>query len=74
MALKEAATRFHIPYTTIQNRVAEAMGRKQRKRENAGAMQVFTAEQEKTLKERIIRLAQFGCGLTRKGIRKAAYA
>jgi len=74
LALKAAARRFHIPYTTLQNRFAEAMGRKQRKRENAGAMQVFTADQEKTLKERIIRLAKFGCGLTRKDIIKAAYA
>lgn len=74
MSLKEAARQFKIPYTTLQNRHMQCMDpAKSRKQKRAGGHTVFNDEQEIELKNRIIKLAQFGHGLTKKDIRKAAY-
>ncbi|KAJ4430468.1 hypothetical protein ANN_22684 [Periplaneta americana] len=74
MSLKEAARQFRIPYTSLQNRHMQCMDpAKSRKQKRAGGHTVFNDEQEIELKNRIIKLAQFGHGLTKKDIRKAAY-
>ncbi|KAJ4434095.1 hypothetical protein ANN_16415 [Periplaneta americana] len=63
MSLKEAARQFKIPYTTLQNRHMECMDpAKARKQKRAGGHSVFNDEQEIELKNRIIKLAQFGHG------------
>ncbi|KAJ4448015.1 hypothetical protein ANN_10025 [Periplaneta americana] len=67
VSLKEAARQFKIPYTTLQNRHMQCMDpAKSRKQKRAGGHTVFNDEQEIELKNRIIKLAQFGHGLTKR--------